>query len=805
MAKRSLLAIALVFFMILMSVSAWAVMPTVLSYQGKLTDTSGVPVPDGTYQVRFFFYDDVTAGTKLWEEQQNVPVADGIYSVHLGYTTAFPATFFAEHDDLYLEVHVYNSSTTNWETLSPRQQVVCNAFSMKAQYAEKALDGSITTVMLATDAVTDEKIKDETVTAADIKNGSVLAIDIQDGQVLQEILDDDGAGSGLDADRLDGLEASAFMSSGADNWVDETGDTMTGNLNVQASVNATNSGTTYAGEFRQTGGSNNSGALYARTTNGRYGEYLSNEGGYTGGLTFGLYADTLGNSTSTYNTYGVYGKAYDSNSPTYGLYADTDSESNWAYGAYLGTYSTSSGAVGINAETSNGSVSTSLIYGLRNWVNQHGSGSGAHLYGLYNYGNHHGTSGTAYGIISSTYGSDTGDAFGAYFSSNKPSTDTDGTAYGGHFIGDNDRPGGVSYGLYTEATGANGPRYGLYSNVTTSGANSYENYGVYSNTSTLNGNVYGYYALVDNDGTSGSTIGNYSYAYSSDEGSAYGGFFIAVDQASTDSGSRFGVYAYTNNNEASTSYALYGAGGDYAGWFNGRTHVDGTFTATSKSFVQPHKTDPKREIVYVSLEGPEHAVFIRGNANLKNGKATIEMPEEWQQVAAEEGITVNLTPIGSWAPLYAESVSKSKVIVQVAKGGDKDASFSYYIMAKRDGFQEHEAIQENKHFTADGISAWQFESRYEEDSLETRAIGSMLKSNGILNADGKLNESTASTLGWKVVANEEDPSYREAHGMTRLEVGPEGKSPPPRPSHPEPEEVKPPERPLKLSRQHLEE
>jgi hypothetical protein len=42
----------------------------------------------------------------------------------------------------------------------------------------------------------------------------------------------DGSGSGLDADTVDGLQGSAFMPAGTDNWVNETGDTMSGTLNM---------------------------------------------------------------------------------------------------------------------------------------------------------------------------------------------------------------------------------------------------------------------------------------------------------------------------------------------------------------------------------------------------------------------------------------------------------------------------------------------------------------------------------------------------------------------------------------------
>ena len=116
-------------------------------------------------------------------------------------------------------------------------------------------------------------------------------------------------------------------------------------------------------------------------------------------------------------------------------------------------------------------------------------------------------------------------------------------------------------------------------------------------------------------------------------------------------------------------------------------------------------------------------------------------------------------------------------------------------MAKRDGFQEHEAIQENKHFTANGMCSWEFENRYTEDTLDNRAIRAMLRSNGILDAEGKLNPDTARTLDWKVTPNKEDPHYLEAYGLAMDERGRrEGGadlSPPPHPSHQEPERVNP--------------
>jgi hypothetical protein len=64
------------------------------------------------------------------------------------------------------------------------------------------------------------------VDSAMIVNGSVTVDDLADGSALSELADDDGPGSGLDADLLDGQQASAF----ADASHDHLGETWTGNF-----------------------------------------------------------------------------------------------------------------------------------------------------------------------------------------------------------------------------------------------------------------------------------------------------------------------------------------------------------------------------------------------------------------------------------------------------------------------------------------------------------------------------------------------------------------------------------------------
>ena len=62
-------------------------------------------VADNTYSIAFRVFDADTAGTEVWTETQTVAVAAGLFSVHLGSDTPFPAGAF-DGTARYLEVQV---------------------------------------------------------------------------------------------------------------------------------------------------------------------------------------------------------------------------------------------------------------------------------------------------------------------------------------------------------------------------------------------------------------------------------------------------------------------------------------------------------------------------------------------------------------------------------------------------------------------------------------------------------------------------------------------------------------------------
>jgi hypothetical protein len=186
-----------------------------------------------------------------------------------------------------------------------------------------------------------------------------------------------------------------------------------------------------------------------------------------------------------------------------------------------------------------------------------------------------------------------------------------------------------------------------------------------------------------------------------------------------------------------------------AGYFQGDVHVTGNLSAGgTKPFVQPHAKDPSKEIVYIAAEGPEAVVFLRGVAQLKKGKAVIELPEHFQMVVAEESVQVQVTPLEDCNGLYVAGRNKDKIEIRELMAGKRSVRFNYLISAIRAGFEKHEPVAENTHFTADNVTKAEFEQRYSKDDMSTLAIRNLLISNGILTKDGKLNMGTVKKLGW---------------------------------------------------------
>ena len=119
--------------------------PTIVSYQGLLTDSSGNTLGGSSGTSYFFKFSIWTTstignGTRLWPTSApNITtstVTSGVFSVNIGDTiNGYPDTlnldFFSEQD-IYLQVEVASTTGGTYETLSPRQRVGSSGFSINA-------------------------------------------------------------------------------------------------------------------------------------------------------------------------------------------------------------------------------------------------------------------------------------------------------------------------------------------------------------------------------------------------------------------------------------------------------------------------------------------------------------------------------------------------------------------------------------------------------------------------------------------------------------------------------------------------
>lgn len=132
--------VAIFVLAILGSEQAYGQVPNKISYQGLLTKSDGVRVPDGSYAIKFELFKDSSGGSPLWTETQApVSTSRGTYSIILGSAVPFPGIFFQA---LYLQVTVTAGPTISGVSypvsLSPRAMLTSAPYALRADTANYA-------------------------------------------------------------------------------------------------------------------------------------------------------------------------------------------------------------------------------------------------------------------------------------------------------------------------------------------------------------------------------------------------------------------------------------------------------------------------------------------------------------------------------------------------------------------------------------------------------------------------------------------------------------------------------------------
>ncbi|HPN94378.1 MAG TPA: hypothetical protein PLS19_07435, partial [bacterium] len=98
-----------------------------LNYQGRLTDSNGMPIADNNYSMTFRIYSVDTGGAAVWtSDATTVAVGNGLFSALLSGGTPDLDTLDFNTGEFWLEVTVAGT------TYSPRQRMAANAMAINA-------------------------------------------------------------------------------------------------------------------------------------------------------------------------------------------------------------------------------------------------------------------------------------------------------------------------------------------------------------------------------------------------------------------------------------------------------------------------------------------------------------------------------------------------------------------------------------------------------------------------------------------------------------------------------------------------
>ncbi|WP_438481282.1 tail fiber protein [Oleiharenicola lentus] len=202
--------------------------PSLMSYQGRVTDSAGVAIGNSSpvnRLVTFKFYSLSTGGTPVYVESQTATISGGEFSVLLGNGNGV-ATFYGPAapaispyrtlasiltGPVYLGITVDDGTAAVDNEISPRQQIVSAAYAIRAKVAETVLDGALNTAMLANTSVTTDKLGGASVTNAKLAVDAVNTTNIVAGSITDTRI---ANGAVTTAKILDGAVTAAKIADG---------------------------------------------------------------------------------------------------------------------------------------------------------------------------------------------------------------------------------------------------------------------------------------------------------------------------------------------------------------------------------------------------------------------------------------------------------------------------------------------------------------------------------------------------------------------------------------------------------------
>lgn len=163
---RPVIKILLAAVVLLTAPAALAQIPRQLSYQGVLTDSAGVPKPDGSYTFTFRLFNVPSGGSFLWSESKPLEVRNGLFATLLGDLAAFPGSL-AFDVPYWLSIEVSGIGE-----LAPRLPVAAAGYSLNSLRADTAR--SVLTGGVGSAAILDGSIQFADIAPNGASSGQVM-------------------------------------------------------------------------------------------------------------------------------------------------------------------------------------------------------------------------------------------------------------------------------------------------------------------------------------------------------------------------------------------------------------------------------------------------------------------------------------------------------------------------------------------------------------------------------------------------------------------------------------------------------
>ncbi len=383
-----------------------------LHYQARLTDPVTDVPREGVFAMTFQLYDSPVGGVVLWTETKDVTVEKGLFNTLLGDTVSLPTNIF-DGRDLWLGITVGSDTEA-----APRQPIIPGAYALHADDAD-TLDS-----MDSTDFADASHAHDGTDISGVVNESTIPDAIAWDSEVLPIVTGSDGPGSGLDADLLDGMDSTDFVS--------KTGPESISSASAEPTLTVTQSGDGLAGEFHSDTdsglvGTTSSDVNYkagvigragdvAISIVGKYGVFGESDSGKgvtgvsstdTGIFGYSISADAIKGQTPNGSGAAVRGYNTSGTGTAYGISGSTSSEDGIAV---MGSASNRSGnAMGVKGE----SLSATGIGVLGNTTSVTGEtigvkGQTVSNSGIGVYGESSNVSGTTYGVLGESESDDQG-------------------------------------------------------------------------------------------------------------------------------------------------------------------------------------------------------------------------------------------------------------------------------------------------------------------------------------------------------------------------------------------------------------